>query len=391
VALKYPKIIDEMRTIEAMQTRSIARFGDGEWRCAVGGGCTSQHPDRKMATELQLILRNTTPQLMVGIPNPFTGCPRAESWARYCDQKYTSLLGAGEFYSSFITRPDNAPWIDTPEYWEKVRALWRDRDITLVVGDKKSITTEMIGAEARSVREVIGSRQHAYSELSAIENAVGKAQGTVLICLGTAATVLAYRLSRKGIHALDLGHIGMFMRHAGAYRYAQRDLTSDFYRGQLTELHRKRTWGADGAKHTSAVRDLIQEFSPATILDYGCGENRLAESLKPIRVSGYDPGIPERAKMPKPCDLVVCTDVLEHVEPEKLDAVLDHLYRITGKVGYFVISTRPANAILPDGRNAHLSVHPADWWVGKLMTNGWSVGVVSPPQSKDIKIVATKP
>lgn len=389
MALKYPKIIDELRTIEAMRTRSIARFGDGEWRCAVGGGCTSQHADRKMATELQLILRNTTPQLMVGIPNPFTGCPRVESWARYCEPQYTSLLGAGEFYSSFITRPDNAPWIDTPEYWEKVRALWRDRDITLVVGDKKSITTEMIGAEARSVREVVGSRQHAYSELNAIEKAVGKAQGTVLVCLGTAATVLAYRLSRKGIHALDMGHIGMFMRHAGAYRYAQDDLTSPAYRDQLTQLHKRRRWGADGGKHTEIVKELIQEFKPATILDYGCGENQLAESLKPIRVSGYDPGIPERAKMPKPCDLVVCTDVLEHVEPDKLDAVLDHLYRITGRVGYFVISTKEANAVLPDGRNAHLSLHHPEMWIRMLEMKGWKLARAN--FAKDLSVVVTKP
>lgn len=391
MAHKYPKVIDEMRTLEAMQTRSIARFGDGEWRCAVGGGCTSQHADRRMATELQLILRNTTPQLMVGIPNPFTGCPREESWARYCEPKYTSLLGGGEFYSSFITRPDNAPWIDTPEYWGKVRNLWKGRNVTLVVGDKKSITTEMIGDEALSVREVIGPRQHAFAELNSIEIEVGKIGqgGIVLMCLGTAATILAYRLSRKGIHALDLGHIGMFMKHAGAYRYKQSDLTTDEYRGQLTQLHLSRTWGADGAKHTAAVQDLIAEFSPATILDYGCGENRLAESLKPIRVSGYDPGIPERAKMPKPCDLVVCTDVLEHVEPEKLDAVLDHLYRITGRVGYFVISTKPANAVLPDGRNAHLSVHPADWWRQKLAAQGWRLERAN--VAKDLSVVLVKP
>lgn len=385
----YPAIQSEDATIELCKTKSIARFGDGEWRCAVGGGCTSQRPDNRLATELQLILRNATPQLMVGIPNPFTGCPRAESWEKYCEPKFTHLLGRGKFYSSFITRPDNAPWIDTPEYWEKVRALWRDRDITLVVGDKKSITTEMIGAEARSVREVIGPRQHAYAEILMIENAIGKARGTVLICLGTAATVLAYRLSRKGIHALDLGHIGMFMKHAGAYRYTQSDLTTDAYREQLTKLHQSRAWGADGAKHTKAVQELIVEFAPATILDYGCGENRLAESLKPIRVSGYDPGIPERAKMPKPCDLVVCTDVLEHVEPEKLDAVLDHLYRITGRVGYFVISTREANAILPDGRNAHLSLHHPEMWIRMLQLKGWKLARAN--FAKDLSLVVTKP
>jgi hypothetical protein len=209
----------------------------------------------------------------------------------------------------------------------------------------------------------------------------------VLICLGTAATALAYRLAKKGIHALDLGHIGMFLKHAGAYRYALDDMTTPAYRAQLTALHAKRPWGADGAKHEAIVRRLIEDYQPATILDYGCGENKLAEALKPIRVMGYDPGIPERAAMPKPCELVICTDVLEHVEPEKLDSVLDHLWRITGKVAYFVISTRPANAILPDGRNAHLSVHPASVWLEKLRALGWQcqAGI-----GKDLSVIAEK-
>src|SRR4029077_1305667 len=144
MARKYPKVIDEFATIELMRTRSIARFGDGEWRCAIGGGCTSQHADRRLAAELQKILANQEPRLMVGIPNAFgNGCPRSESWERYAEARYIQHLGDGEFYSSFITRPDNAPWIDTPIFWEKVRNLWKDRDIVLVVGDKKSITTEM--------------------------------------------------------------------------------------------------------------------------------------------------------------------------------------------------------------------------------------------------------
>jgi hypothetical protein len=385
----YPKIMSEEATLANCYENSIARFGDGEWRCAIGGGCTSQRPEPRLATELQAVLQNKQKNCLVGIPNAFDGCPREESWVRYAQPTFTRLLGAGQFWSSFITRPDNAPWIDTPQYWERVRGLWKGVDVVLVTGDKKSITTEMIGEEANSVREVIGPRQHAYTQLDRIEEEIGKPSGRVLICLGTAATVLAYRLAKKGVHALDLGHIGMFMRHAGAYQYGANDLTSPAYRGQLEGLRKARSWGADGAKHTDAVANLITLYEPKTILDYGCGENKLAESLAPIRVSGYDPGIPERAKMPKPCELVVCTDVLEHVEPEKLDAVLDHLLRLTGRVAYVVISTKPANATLPDGRNAHLSIHDADWWRGRLTAIGWRVASWQ-LTGKDVTGVLTK-
>jgi 2-polyprenyl-3-methyl-5-hydroxy-6-metoxy-1,4-benzoquinol methylase len=79
--------------------------------------------------------------------------------------------------------------------------------------------------------------------------------------------------------------------------------------------------------------------------------------------------VPGRDVLPKPSDVVVCTDVLEHIEPEKLDAVLDHILRLTGYFAHLVISTRPANAVLPDGRNAHLIVETPDWWLEKILAN----------------------
>lgn len=390
----YPDILSEDATLDLMLSgASIARFGDGEWRCAVGGGCTSQRAEKGLAEALQQVLKSQHKHFIVGLPNPFGDCPRRESWIRYTQGQFTYLLNSELYASSFITRPDNAPWIDRPDYWDKVRALWRDQHIVLVTGDKKSITTEMIGNDARSVVEVIGPRQHAYVDLARIQQetiiAAEPHHARILMCLGTAATVLAWRLSQQGFHALDLGHIGMFMRHAGAYRYGENDVTSPYYRCQLVALHRQQPWGADGAKHAVAVEALAVDLEAATILDYGCGENQLAHALKMRRVSGYDPGIPERAKMPKPCELVVCTDVLEHVEPDKLDAVLDHIYRLTGKAAYLVISLKAANATLPDGRNAHLSVHDAPWWIDKLTHIGWVIGDFT--VAKDLTVTVRKP
>jgi hypothetical protein len=66
--------------------------------------------------------------------------------------------------------------------------------------------------------------------------------------------------------------------------------------------------------------------------------------------------------------MVVCTDVLEHIEPENVDDVLDDLQALTRRVGFFVIATRPAKKILEDGRNAHLIQHGLDWWLPKLWT-----------------------
>jgi hypothetical protein len=85
----------------------------------------------------------------------------------------------------------------------------------------------------------------------------------------------------------------------------------------------------------------------------------------------YDPGIPGKDHLPKPADLVVCTDVLEHIEPELLDGVLRHLYLLAGRGAYLVIATRLARELLPDGRNAHLIVQEPPWWLAKLKAQGW--------------------
>jgi hypothetical protein len=387
-------VLTEEQTLTAAQTVSIARFGDGEWRCAIGGGCTSQRPDAKLAAELKEVLRRRVHNLLVCLPH--RRGPRAESWARYEETRYTQFATQPVYGSAFITRPDNAPWIDTPAFWDGVRDLWRGQHVVLVVGDKKSITSEMIEGDAASTCELWGPRQHAYEvadelEAQIVESCRIEPRSRVLLCLGVTATVLAARLAARGIHALDLGHIGMFMRHAGAYRFSADDVVSPEYREILAKVHAKTSWGADGAKHAAAVDQIAEEMAAVTVLDYGCGAGKLAEALKDRRrVSGYDPGIPDKAKMPKPCDLVVCTDVLEHVEPEKLAAVLEHLYRLAARKLYAVIALRPANAILPDGRNAHLIVEDAEWWLRKLGGVGWQIER-SENTGKEIRVLFTKP
>lgn len=64
--------------------------------------------------------------------------------------------------------------------------------------------------------------------------------------------------------------------------------------------------------------------------------------------------------------MVVCTDVLEHIEPEYLEAVLDDIQRLSKKAAVVVVATREAMKSLPDGRNTHLIVEPYTWWLPKL-------------------------
>ena len=65
--------------------------------------------------------------------------------------------------------------------------------------------------------------------------------------------------------------------------------------------------------------------------------------------------------------MVVCIYVLEHIEPECLEDVLDHLESLTEQVLFATVHTGPAGKILPDGRNAHLIQKPSEWWLPKFM------------------------
>ena len=102
-----------------------------------------------------------------------------------------------------------------------------------------------------------------------------------------------------------------------------------------------------------------------SVLDYGSGKGYLGKEL-PFPIWEYDPAIPGKDQSPRPADLVVCTDVLEHIEPEKLIHVLRDLSRCVLKVGYFVIHTGPSGKVLADGRNSHLIQQPPEWWRMKL-------------------------
>ena len=90
------------------------------------------------------------------------------------------------------------------------------------------------------------------------------------------------------------------------------------------------------------------------------------KNLKPTRdftYQCYDPGVPEYAGDPVPAEMVVCIDVLEHIEPDCLDAVMDHLEELTQKVLFATVHTGPAGKTLPDGRNAHLIQKSYEFWL----------------------------
>lgn len=132
-------------------------------------------------------------------------------------------------------------------------------------------------------------------------------------------------------------------------------------------------YGSTGHRYAEQVKEAIDVVGAESVLDFGCGNQSLKDVL-PSNVSyeGYDPGHPEYQKMPGgEFDLVVAIDVMEHVEPQYTRTVLDEIYQKAGKAVYLMISTVKAQAILPDGRNAHINLQSADEWLGGLQNYEW--------------------
>lgn len=134
-------------------------------------------------------------------------------------------------------------------------------------------------------------------------------------------------------------------------------------------------YGTSGDRWASTVLGLAEQFDCWSLLDYGAGKGALGQVLHGSRlaVSEYDPAIKGKNNLPSFADLVACIDVLEHVEPERLPAVLAHLRLLARKAVFLVVSTRPSSATLPDGGNAHLIIESDEWWRARVEAAGFTV------------------
>lgn len=144
------------------------------------------------------------------------------------------------------------------------------------------------------------------------------------------------------------------------------ELISEEYRELNARLHRENpAYGVGGGKHAPTILKLVEKLGTHSVLDYGCGRGYLAKAI-PFPIWEYDPAIPGKDAVPRPADIVVCSDVLEHIEPDKIIFVLDDLKRCTKKIGYFVIHTGPAKKSYANGKNTHLIQNGQEWWEKKL-------------------------
>ena len=150
------------------------------------------------------------------------------------------------------------------------------------------------------------------------------------------------------------------------------------YAAMQKKMHIDRpNYGNSAQQHAArvfmAAAQLRRKFGACSVLDYGSGPGNLTNAIRGsfpeiagVEYFEYDPGMEGKDAEPAPATLVFCGDVLEHVEPECVDAVIQHLSDLTQKMLIVVVSLRPAQKTLADGRNAHISLQKDQWWLSKL-------------------------
>ena len=141
---------------------------------------------------------------------------------------------------------------------------------------------------------------------------------------------------------------------------------------QYKHMHATSVYGDTSVKNLRFLRPEIRILRPGSILDYGCGQSRLLDELDlgyPLDLQRYDPAIPAIAAKPeRPAELLINVDVLEHIDEGDLDAVIGEM-ALLGRNAIVIVDTKAAAALLPDGRNAHVTIRPHAWWRERLSSH----------------------
>jgi trans-aconitate methyltransferase len=149
---------------------------------------------------------------------------------------------------------------------------------------------------------------------------------------------------------------------------------------------------APGEQEAAAFVDLVRPDS--TVIDFGCGTGR--GSLAIQRLSGCDVILVDFAEncrdeaalhlpflewdLTHPCPARAhygyCTDVLEHIPPGDVEAVIRNIMASVG-TAFFQISTVPDIMGGLIRQSLHLTVEPHAWWLALFQRLGFDVAYAS--------------
>lgn len=176
-------VLSEIATLtEVTQGTSLARFGHGELAILNGRDARHQKYDPRLAEELRAVLRGSG--CLVAVPH--ARGRRGWEWRTFLET-YGGDIRADRWYgSAFVSRADEVDW---PEGYAALAADLLRRGTPL---------------------QGTGGIDD-YDRVDHLEKAALACTPPILLSCGPTATVLADRLNRKGVWAIDVGNMRVFL------------------------------------------------------------------------------------------------------------------------------------------------------------------------------------
>ena len=161
---------------------------------------------------------------------------------------------------------------------------------------------------------------------------------------------------------------------------------SEDWRDANAGLHdRNIKYGSSGYSWAVEIYKLVLQFSATSILDYGCGKGSIYKALWRYVdvIHCYDPAVTKYCYGRVLSDIVVCTDVMEHVEPQFTTIVLADLKKLCGKVLFVNVSTGISDKAIDECRNAHANIQPASYWLSAFKKAGFRLANIHDEPKRD--------
>lgn len=138
-----------------------------------------------------------------------------------------------------------------------------------------------------------------------------------------------------------------------------------------------------GERRCEAIVTRLAPSAGASLLDFGVGTGRLAHALQErgldvrgidIAANCLDDGVAVPLYVAPLWDLAgvqaadygVCCDVMEHIPPGRVEAVLSEVSQHVRRACYWHISSDPDAFGTTIGKPLHLTVQPPEWWRERL-------------------------
>jgi 2-polyprenyl-3-methyl-5-hydroxy-6-metoxy-1,4-benzoquinol methylase len=176
--------------------------------------------------------------------------------------------------------------------------------------------------------------------------------------------------------------------------FTYREIINEYYKIYWAESSGGKLYGKSSEDLLEWITPYIKELNPKTILDWGCGRSCLVNYFwkdGERKIYKYDPAIHEYKDKPEiVADLLLCTDVLEHIPKEHLALCFQEIFKHSRKQ-IFTVSMIKARKKLPCGMNAHVNVQNRTYWVKEFKRYFDNVQVLKEDDNMIAVMTETKP